>query len=126
MPLSNTQSQGARYSVPQELGDVSPNQDGGPGGAGSFVNPPRVHPDVLRSVRDVHTNPHLQFYDPNSLQFADAQGPLIRGFGGYFSAGIGMVVRDNAPQWDRAKTFEAGPVREFFRRVLFDNRTKHL
>lgn len=126
MPQNSTQYQGARFAVPQELGDTSPSQDGGPGGAGTFTNPPRVHPTDLRAVRDVHTNPHLQFYDPNTLHFPDAQGPLVRGFGGYFSAGIGMVRRDDAARWDRSKVSEAGPVREFFRRILFDNRTKHL
>lgn len=122
----NSETTGSPFAVPLELGDPDPTGTQGFGGTDAFTNPPRVSPTDIRATRDIHTNPHLQFYDPNSLQFADAQGPIVRGFGGYFSAGMGMVRYDHQPTWDRTIADLAGPVRAFFRRILFDNRTKHL
>lgn len=125
--LPNSVIQGQKYAVPLELGDVDPLGTAGPGGANTFSTPPASSPTDTRATRDVHTHPHIQFYDPNSLRFADAQGPIVRGSGGYYPVSpISMVVHDGQPLWNRDMISSAGPVREFFRRILFDNRTKHL
>lgn len=90
----------------------------------NLIAPPTATPTDDRTTREVHERPHFVLYDPDSLHFPDAQGPLIRHNGSYHSAGIEMINYDHQPMWNRDAADMAGPVRKFFRRMTWDNRIK--
>lgn len=90
-----------------------------------FGQPPRATPTENRNVLDAIAKPFVTFHNPAELSFPDHMKPVVPGAGGYVTMGLGPVVYDHQPQWDRGKDM-AGPVRTFFRGLLFDNRVKHL
>lgn len=88
--------------------------------------PPVKNPDrENRNVADMLAHPNFGLHDPNSLHFPDHNKPTVPTAGGYMPIGLGMVVYDHQPKWDRCAD-GAGPVRQFFRNVTNDNRVKHI
>jgi hypothetical protein len=77
-----------------------------------------------RSVADALARPQIQFFDPGSLHFPDHTLPTVPG-NSNITCGVGMVEYNHEPRWDRAND-AAGPVRKFFRDLMYDNRIKHL
>lgn len=89
-----------------------------------LTSPPRVGSVEARPVQTVVAAPRAGFYNPDDLKFPEAMKPVVPGCGGYITQGMGMVEYDHQAMWDRNAPI-AGPVREFFHGVMFDNRVKH-
>jgi hypothetical protein len=89
------------------------------------IQPPKVNPGDTRHVDALVNRPLFGVYDPNSLHFPEAMKPVVPG-NPNVTMGFGMIEYDHQPQWDRSAVDLAGPVRQFFQGVLFDNRLKHL
>lgn len=89
-------------------------------------NPPAAAPKETRHVADALAHPSLAFHDPASLHFPNHGKPVVPGAGGYVTMGLGSIQYDHQASWDRGAVNQAGPVREFFRGLLYDNRVKHL
>lgn len=79
-----------------------------------------------RRVSDALSHPQFAFFDPNALHYPDHTLPVNPGNGGYVTCGAGMVTYNHQATWDRSRVDLAGPVREFFRSTMWDNRVKHL
>jgi hypothetical protein len=88
----------------------------------ALSRPPRKSSIEQRPVAAVIAQPRVAFYDPNSLQFKDAQGPIVRD--GPVQIGLQQIVHDGQPIYDRNAS--AGPIREFFARWTNDNRVKRV
>ena len=92
-------------------------------------NPKAAPPEKTletRFVSDALDHPHLSLFAPDALHFPDHTLPTVPGQGGYVTCGLNMVSYDHQATWDRSRTDQAGPVREFFRGVMWDNRIKHM
>lgn len=86
-------------------------------------NVPLAAPEDHRPVSAVLAQPQFRFYNPDSLNFPDMQGPVVRG-NQNVTLGVGPVAYDNQALWDRNDVADAGPVRQFFADQQKDNRVK--
>lgn len=91
----------------------------------AFYRPKQVAPIDTRYAQDVVNDPQFGFYDPATLTFPNKMNPVVPG-NANVTLGLGMVPYDNQPTFDRGDTCLTGPVRLFFREVLYDNRVKHV
>ena len=89
-------------------------------------NPPDKHISENRPAHDALTRPNFQIYNPETLHFPDHTLPTVPGHGGYITCGLNMVEYDHQAKWDRDAVYQAGPVRQFFRDMMYDNRIKHI
>lgn len=92
---------------------------------GNSGQPPKMEQGETRYVSDALNHPVFNLYNPEALHFPRAQLPVVPA-NGNITMGMMMPEYDNQAIWDRTAPCQAGPVREFFRGVLFDNRIKHL
>lgn len=87
--------------------------------------PPHIRITNTRPLGDVLREPHIQFYDPNALDYGNAQIPILPG-NGNVTLGAQMVAYDGQAMWNRHATAKVGPVRAFFRTMMQrDSRLQH-
>jgi len=78
--------------------------------------PPQLQPADDRRLRDVFAKPYVSFVSPDDVEFADKRVPIVPG--APVTTGLGQVVYDHQPMWDRGKVGEVGPVKAFFRCMM--------
>lgn len=86
--------------------------------------PPQMVPVDCRLIGDVLAAPSLAMVPPD-LAPKGVSAPVVPG-NGNVTMGLGPIAYDHQPKWDRGDTGLAGPVRAFFRKIMYDNRIKHV
>lgn len=82
-----------------------------------YLQPRQMVPDDNRPVATVLAAPSIGIYSTDQLVFRDTTMPVCPN-GPPGDAYGGFVVYDGQPTWDRGAVQLAGPVRDFFRRML--------
>lgn len=77
-----------------------------------------------RSVRAVVARPNVMFYDPEALNYGNAQLPIVPDNGGAVTMGCQMVEYRDGNVWNRGDVSMAGPVKKFFRNMMADTSVK--
>lgn len=90
-----------------------------------FSQPAEIAPVDFRPVADVFAHPVYAMCAPDQAPRNNYTMPVNPG-NPNITMGLGPVVYDGQPQWDRGNVCAAGPVVAFFKGVLFDNRVKHV